>query len=268
MALKMLTALDMNGAQILNFLVQVLAADPGSPAEGQFWYNSTAKTLKYYDGTAVVTLGAAGGGGDADTLDGNDSTFYLARTNHTGTQLAATISDLAATVKAYRLDEFAVPAADVAMGSQKVTGLANGTVSNDAVNKGQLDGAVSGLASTTYVDTSIAGLVDSAPGVLDTLNELAAALGDDPNFATTINTALAQRAQRYAATIGDGAATSIAVTHNLNSRDVIVQGREVATPYAQVLCDVEHTSVNQVTLKFNAAPASNALRVMILGMTD
>lgn len=38
---------------------------------------------------------------------------------------------------------------------------------------------------TTYVGTQISALVDSAPATLDTLNELAAALGDDPNFATT-----------------------------------------------------------------------------------
>jgi len=38
-----------------------------------------------------------------------------------------------------------------------------------------------------YVDAEVAGLVDSAPGTLDTLNELAAALGDDPNFATTVS---------------------------------------------------------------------------------
>lgn len=36
-------------------------------------------------------------------------------------------------------------------------------------------------------------VIDAAPGTLDTLNELAAALGDDPNFATTINTSLANR---------------------------------------------------------------------------
>lgn len=41
-------------------------------------------------------------------------------------------------------------------------------------------------ALKTYVDTSISNLVDSAPTTLDTLNELAAALGDDANFSTTI----------------------------------------------------------------------------------
>lgn len=43
-----------------------------------------------------------------------------------------------------------------------------------------------GLATETYVDTKVADLVNTAPEALDTLNELAAALGDDPNFATTV----------------------------------------------------------------------------------
>ena len=46
----------------------------------------------------------------------------------------------------------------------------------------------------TEVDTKVAGLVDSAPEALNTLNELAAALGDDPNFATTMSTAIGKKA--------------------------------------------------------------------------
>lgn len=45
-------------------------------------------------------------------------------------------------------------------------------------------------ATETYVGTQIANLVDSSPSTLDTLNELAAALGDDPNFATTVATSI------------------------------------------------------------------------------
>ncbi|HHS2251936.1 TPA: hypothetical protein ACTD17_004673, partial [Salmonella enterica subsp. enterica] len=47
------------------------------------------------------------------------------------------------------------------------------------------------LATTAFVRSAIAALVDSSPGALDTFNELAAALGDDPNFATTMTNALA-----------------------------------------------------------------------------
>ena len=43
----------------------------------------------------------------------------------------------------------------------------------------------------TYVDAQVAGIVDAAPGALNTLNELAAALGDDENFSTTITNSLA-----------------------------------------------------------------------------
>ncbi len=47
------------------------------------------------------------------------------------------------------------------------------------------------IATTAFVKSAIAGMVGSAPAALDTLNELAAALGNDPNFATTMLNALA-----------------------------------------------------------------------------
>jgi len=46
------------------------------------------------------------------------------------------------------------------------------------------------IATQDYVDAAISALVDAAPGLLDTLNEIAAAIGDDANFATTINNAI------------------------------------------------------------------------------
>ncbi|PHP66562.1 hypothetical protein CSC94_12800 [Zhengella mangrovi] len=47
---------------------------------------------------------------------------------------------------------------------------------------------------TSLIDAAIASLVAASPATLDTLNELAAALGDDPNFATTMTNALASKA--------------------------------------------------------------------------
>ena len=47
------------------------------------------------------------------------------------------------------------------------------------------------LATTAFVATAVANVIDSAPGALDTLNELAAALGDDANFSTTITNSIA-----------------------------------------------------------------------------
>lgn len=54
------------------------------------------------------------------------------------------------------------------------------------------------VATTAFVKTALAALVGSSPAALDTLNELAAALGNDPNFATTMTNALAGKMEKSA----------------------------------------------------------------------
>jgi hypothetical protein len=108
------------------------------------------------------------------------ATDPLARANHTGTQLATTVSDFDTQVRTSRLDQMAVPTATVSVNSQKITNLDTPTASADAANKG-------------YVDTQITNLIAAAPGALDTLDELAAALGDDASFATTVTNSLAAK---------------------------------------------------------------------------
>jgi len=71
-------------------------------------------------------------------------------------------------------------AANLDANSNRITDLADPTAAQDAATK-------------NYVDTEISGLVDSAPATLDTLNELAAALGDDANFSTTITNSIAAK---------------------------------------------------------------------------
>ena len=69
---------------------------------------------------------------------------------------------------------------------------------------------------------------------------------------------------RYATNVGNGALTSITVTHNLGTRDVVVDVYDAAT-FDTVLCDVVRTSTTVVTLGFAVAPASNAYRVVVIG---
>jgi hypothetical protein len=79
--------------------------------------------------------------------------------------------------------------------------LATKTTSNltEGTNKYYTDARVgtylttNNYATESYVSTAISNLVDSAPTTLNTLNELAAALGDDPNFATTVTTSLGNK---------------------------------------------------------------------------
>ncbi len=68
------------------------------------------------------------------------------------------------------------------------------------------------LVSKQYVDTQVANLVDSAPATLNTLNELAAALGDDANFSTTVTNSIAAKLP-----LAGGALTGNVTTNLANS---------------------------------------------------
>jgi hypothetical protein len=70
---------------------------------------------------------------------------------------------------------------------------------------------------------------------------------------------------KYAANVGDGSATSYTVTHNLGTKDVIVSLYDNSSPYAEVICDVQHTSTSAITLVFSTAPTSNQYRVVVHG---
>ena len=73
----------------------------------------------------------------------------------------------------------------------------SGTNATNASNSATA--AASQQSIKAYVDSEVAGLVDSSPSALNTLNELAAALGDEENYASTITTSLAGKV----ATTGD-----------------------------------------------------------------
>ena len=66
----------------------------------------------------------------------------------------------------------------------------------------------------------------------------------------------------FTATIGDGSATSIAVAHNLGSKNVIVQLFHIDTDET-VYADVVRTNTNTVTVSFTAAPAASKIQVLI-----
>lgn len=60
MAKTFITPIDLSGNEIRNLRIHVLASDPGSPAAGQLWYNSTDNVLRYYNGSDVQDITEAG----------------------------------------------------------------------------------------------------------------------------------------------------------------------------------------------------------------
>jgi hypothetical protein len=131
-----------------------------------------------------------------DTLtnkSGNISQF----TNDSGYKTSVSQSDVTQHQSALSITESQI--SDLSHFSGSYTDLTNKptipTNNNELTNgAGYITASsLTGLASESYVNTQIANTVDSAPETLNTLNELAAALGDDANFATTTSTALGNR---------------------------------------------------------------------------
>lgn len=96
------------------------------------------------------------------------------------------------------------------------------------------------VATTGFVRAELQSVIGGAPGTLDTLNELAAALGDDANFATTTTNAIATKLSTPVITADASAITEILDDVNMNDRiltnpvgymDVTIAGTAYKVPY-------------------------------------
>lgn len=171
--------------------VSAQASAPSSPVVGQAWFDTTTGIFYvYYDGfwvepsptgqvgppgvvaaTAPITYDSG-----TQTVGIDQSAIAIAQSQVTG--LTSALSDKAS----------ATDLSNHESDTTNVHGIADTSL----------------LATKSYADTAAsnaaAAIVDSAPGTLDTLNELAAALGDDPNFATTVSTQIGNKADQVGST--------------------------------------------------------------------
>ena len=132
-----------------------------------------------------------------------------------------------------------------------IDGLNVGTGSNtgDEVQATTTVKGIAEIATQTEVNTG----TDNTRIV--TPSTLKSTLGITASLSTTLT---------YSQTIGDASATSIAVTHSIGNQFVQASVYEVAGG-DKVECEIELTSASVTTFKFNVAPATNALRVVIIG---
>lgn len=303
MAITFGNSIDLGKNEILNARMQNLSAPPTSPLDGLFYYDTTTKTAQLYANGSWVTMGHLGEiftaallaklNGIAAGANNYTHPGYTAKASglyKVTVDALGHISSATAVAKA-DITALGIPAQDTTYGL--ATTSANGLMSS--TDKTKIDASYTSAQVDTAIAAAIATLIDSSPDALNTLNELAAALGDDPNFATTITNALANKVdkiagkglstndfttalldklngitagantRKYSIAVGNGSTTSIVVTHNLNTQNVTVTLRETASPYNVVMTDVQITSVNTVTLIFATAPASGQYTVTVVG---
>ena len=96
-------------------------------------------------------------------------------------------------------------------------------VANLTANKADKSEVYTREETVDLITASIEDVVDAAPGALDTLNELAAALNDDPNFATTITNTIAQKQDKL---VSGESIKTINGNSLLGEGDIIIQGGE------------------------------------------
>lgn len=294
MSKKFLTHIDLGKNELQNGVVQNLASAPSSPVKGQIYYDTTLNKFGIWNNTAWVYLGGANASDVVNTPAGNVS----------ATDVQSAINELDTEKEALtnKATDFSVLNNTKYPTTQAVKNLVDAVLgANDAmVYKGVIDASTnpnypSADAGWTY-KISVAGKIGGASGINVQVGDTiicsvdSTASGNQATVganwfilqtnlefadvstteARTDNTksvtpaGLANFPVKKTATIGNGSATSIAVTHNLNSKDVIVGVYQVSDD-AEVFCDVVHTSVNVVTLSFAVAPATNALKVVVMG---
>ncbi len=88
MAKDYFTSINLNGNELQNALAQLLGAAPGSPSQGQFWFNTTGNTLQYYNGSEVKTVGEGSGAFEADGQTQITPTTAIVLDEATGNEIA------------------------------------------------------------------------------------------------------------------------------------------------------------------------------------
>lgn len=229
--------------------------------------NAAIENIKWKDAVRVastvdVTVASPGASIDGVTLTSGDRVLLKDQTDQTENGIyifngSATPMTRAADGSTFaELESATVPVAEGTAneGTTWRQTQVGGTIGTDNIIFTSFNSGAPAASETTAGIAEIATQVETDAGT------------DDARFITPLKLATySGGAKRYATNVGDASSTSIAVTHNLGTLDVQVYVYENGGSKREVICEKQHTSTTQVTLVFDAAPASNAYRVVVLG---
>jgi hypothetical protein len=185
----------------------------------------------------------------------------LVRSQSTGSENGIYIWNGAATPATRSLDMNT--AAEV---EQAVTTVEEGTSAGVSFRQTAVNVTLGATTLTWTTFGSSAGAAsETSAGIAEIATQAETDAGvDDLRIVTPLKLATSPWAsKKFNQSIGDGSATSITVTHNLNTRDVSVNVYRNSGNYDEVLVETQHTTVNSVTFIFDVAPTSNQFRAVI-----
>lgn len=251
---------DMGGTRVLN----VATPTTGTDASNKDYVDSAIQGLTWKQpvraaSTANVSVASAPSAIDGVTLANLDRVLLKDQTapQENGIyQFNGVGSALTRTNDADSSDELVSAAVLIAEGSQgdtQYTQTANApiTVGTTALTWAQIGGGVGGF--TIAGD----GLVGNGSTV-DAVGGMGIAVDAD---SISVDTAVVERKVNFS--VGDGSATAITLTHNLNTRDCQVTVYRDSAPFDEVDLDVAHDTVNTVILTFATPPAASAFRAHV-----
>ena len=297
MAIKHLANLDLNNNEIKNVKIDVVTSDPSSNlAEGRIIYNSQEDLMKFYDGSAWVSMKNVDTDVDVNVanlearLPQIDSNVTIG--NATGVTVTTsgdltvtgdlTVSGTTTTVNTATLDvedniitlnknQTGTPATSLRSGIEVERGDTANAILQFNENTDKFEFSVDGGSSFTNI-VGVEDASETVKGIVELADSSEITAGTDTTKAITpagLTSKLQSRS--FAALLDDSvsgvskSSNTFTVTHGLATRDVMIQVYEAASPYENIQVDIARSAsnTNDITIDFAADPGNGNYRVLV-----